>query len=63
MELKLGIPKGSLQESTVTMFKKAGYALRIGSRSYFPEIDDDEKYCTGENYQDQKEQYCHTLFS
>jgi ATP phosphoribosyltransferase len=45
VELKLGIPKGSLQESTVTMFKKAGYTLSVGSRSYFPEIDDDEISC------------------
>ncbi|MFH1707741.1 MAG: ATP phosphoribosyltransferase [Planctomycetota bacterium] len=45
MELKLGIPKGSLQESTVKMFKKAGYTINIGSRSYFPTIDDPEITC------------------
>jgi ATP phosphoribosyltransferase len=45
VELKLGIPKGSLQESTVKMFKKAGYTITIGSRSYFPTIDDPEITC------------------
>ena len=42
MKLKLGIPKGSLQEATVRMFKKAGFYLGISERSYFPSIDDDE---------------------
>ena len=42
MKLKLGIPKGSLQEATVRMFKKAGFSLGISERSYFPSIDDDE---------------------
>jgi len=42
MKLKLGLPKGSLQESTVRMFKKAGFNLGISERSYFPSIDDDE---------------------
>jgi len=40
MKLKLGIPKGSLQEATVKMFKKAGFTISINSRSYFPSIDD-----------------------
>ena len=40
--LKLGIPKGSLQESTVRMFKKAGFSISIRERSYFPLIDDEE---------------------
>lgn len=40
--LKLGIPKGSLQESTFRLFKKAGYTLTVSSRSYFPTIDDVE---------------------
>ncbi len=39
-KLKLGLPKGSLQESTFKMFKKAGYNVSVGSRSYFPYIDD-----------------------
>ena len=45
MELKLGIPKGSLQEATAQIFKKAGYTISISSRSYFPVIDDDEMSC------------------
>lgn len=40
--LKIGIPKGSLQEATVRLFDKAGYRIKISSRSYFPDIDDDE---------------------
>jgi ATP phosphoribosyltransferase len=40
MRLKLGIPKGSLQESTIRMFKKAGFDIRISERSYIPYIDD-----------------------
>jgi len=42
-KLKMGIPKGSLQESTIRIFKKAGYNITISSsRSYFPSIDDEE---------------------
>ncbi len=40
--LKLGFPKGSLQDSTFRLFKKAGYQVSVGSRSYFPNIDDPE---------------------
>jgi ATP phosphoribosyltransferase len=44
--LKLGIPKGSLQESTFAMFKKAGFNMKLGdSRSYFPKVDDPEIEC------------------
>ncbi len=42
MKLKLGLPKGSLEEATIRMFKKAGFNISIGSRSYFPSIDDEE---------------------
>ena len=42
MKLKIGLPKGSLQESTFRMFKKAGYHISAGSRSYYPRIDDPE---------------------
>lgn len=42
MKLKLGIPKGSLQESTIKMFKKAGFDIKVSSRSYMPYIDDPE---------------------
>jgi ATP phosphoribosyltransferase len=41
-KLKLGIPKGSLQESTIYLFKKAGYKIDVKERSYYPTIDDDE---------------------
>lgn len=40
--LKLGLPKGSLQESTFNLFKKAGYNITVGSRSYYPDFDDIE---------------------
>ena len=43
--LKLGIPKGSLEEATVNLFAKAGYSIKIKSRSYFPSIDDNEIEC------------------
>jgi ATP phosphoribosyltransferase len=41
-KLRLGIPKGSLQEATVDMMKKAGYGVYVSSRSYYPTVDDDE---------------------
>ncbi|MFH0764765.1 MAG: ATP phosphoribosyltransferase [Candidatus Omnitrophota bacterium] len=44
-KLKLGLPKGSLQEATVRMFKKAGFYIGISERSYFPSIDDGEIEC------------------
>jgi len=43
--LKLGIPKGSLEEATVNLFGKAGYNIKIKNRSYFPSIDDSEIEC------------------
>lgn len=43
--LKLGIPAGSLQESTAALFQKAGYHIKFSSRSYYPTIDDDEIEC------------------
>ena len=43
--LRLGIPKGSLQETTVRLFALAGYKLRISGRSYYPNIDDAEIEC------------------
>jgi ATP phosphoribosyltransferase len=43
--LRLGLPKGSLEQTTVEMFKKAGYSVSISSRSYYPSIDDDEIEC------------------
>jgi ATP phosphoribosyltransferase len=44
-KLRLGLPKGSLQETTVKLFRLAGYELRSASRSYYPDIDDPEIEC------------------
>ncbi len=44
--LKLGIPKGSLEENTVDIFKRAGWRITYDSRSYFPDIDDPEMTCS-----------------
>ena len=43
--LKLGIPKGSLENATIDLFKKAGWRITYDSRSYFPDIDDPEISC------------------
>jgi ATP phosphoribosyltransferase len=40
--LKLGLPKGSLQEATLRLFRKAGYHISVSSRSYYPVFDDPE---------------------
>jgi len=45
MKLKLGIPKGSLQDATVQLFARAGFTLYVSSRSYFPTVDDPEIEC------------------
>jgi len=45
MKLKLGIPKGSLQDATVQLFARAGFNLYVSSRSYFPTVDDPEIEC------------------
>jgi len=42
MKLKLGVPKGSLQETTFGLLSKAGFHFSVSSRSYFPSIDDEE---------------------
>jgi len=44
-KLKLGIPKGSLQNATVALFKRSGWKININGRSYFPEIDDESIEC------------------
>lgn len=44
-KLNLGIPKGSLQNATLALFKRAGWTININGRSYFPEIDDDSITC------------------
>ena len=43
--LRLGIPKGSLQDATVQLFARAGFNIYVSSRSYFPSIDDPEIEC------------------
>ena len=45
MKLRLGIPKGSLQDATVQLFARAGFNIYVSSRSYFPTIDDPEIEC------------------
>ncbi len=45
MKLKLGIPKGSLQDATVQLFARAGFNLYVSERSYFPAVDDPELEC------------------
>ena len=45
-KLKLGIPKGSLEANTVELFKRAGWRISYDSRSYFPDIDDEEIVCS-----------------
>src|SRR6476646_10106335 len=45
MALKLGIPKGSLQDATVQLFARAGFNIYVSTRSYFPGIDDPEIEC------------------
>jgi len=45
MKLKLGIPKGSLQDATVQLFARAGFNIYVSSRSYFPSVDDPEIDC------------------
>jgi ATP phosphoribosyltransferase len=45
VKLKLGIPKGSLENATVDLFRRAGYVITTSSRSYFPGIDDPEIEC------------------
>jgi ATP phosphoribosyltransferase len=44
-KLKLGIPKGSLQDATIQLFARAGFNMSVSSRSYFPSIDDPEIEC------------------
>jgi ATP phosphoribosyltransferase len=44
-KLRLGIPKGSLQEATTELFQRAGFDIKVGSRSYYPHVDDEELEC------------------
>jgi ATP phosphoribosyltransferase len=45
MKLKLGIPKGSLENATIDLFRRAGFNITTSSRSYFPVVDDPEMEC------------------
>lgn len=44
-KLKLGIPKGSLQEATLALFRRSGWTINVSNRSYFPEINDEAIQC------------------
>jgi len=44
--LKIGIPKGSLENATIELFRRSGWRISVSSRSYFPSVDDDEIRCT-----------------
>jgi ATP phosphoribosyltransferase len=44
-KFKLGIPKGSLQNATIALFKRSGWHINVNGRSYFPEINDDTIEC------------------
>src|SRR5213593_4034910 len=45
VKLKLGIPKGSLENATIDLFRRAGFQITTSTRSYFPGIDDPEIEC------------------
>jgi ATP phosphoribosyltransferase len=45
LPLKLGVPKGSLQNATIALFKRSGWTINVNGRSYFPEINDDTIDC------------------
>src|SRR5918993_1486728 len=45
MKIKLGLPKGSLQDATIQLFARAGFNIYASTRSYFPAIDDPEIEC------------------
>src|ERR1700677_3199174 len=44
-KLKLGIPKGSLQDATIALFERAGWRIFANGRSYLPTVDDNELEC------------------
>ncbi len=45
-QVKIGIPKGSLEKATIALFEKSGWKIKLMSRNYFPEIDDPELSCS-----------------
>jgi ATP phosphoribosyltransferase len=61
-KLKLGLPKGSLQESTFKLFGKAGYRVQVSSRSYYPTIDDQNIDCTLVRAQEMARYVDHGIF-
>ena len=44
--LRLGVPKGSLQDATIKLFGKAGWKIKLHDRNYFPDIDDERIKCS-----------------
>ena len=44
-QLRLGLPKGSLQDATLQLFARAGWRITVNSRSYYPAVDDPEIAC------------------
>jgi ATP phosphoribosyltransferase len=58
MKLKLGIPKGSLQDATVQLFARACFHVYVSSRSYFPSIDDPEIECLLIRSQEMARYFC-----
>ena len=44
--IKIGVPKGSLQDATIELFEHAGWKINVSSRNYFPSIDDTEIHCS-----------------
>ncbi|HUF40365.1 MAG TPA: ATP phosphoribosyltransferase, partial [Verrucomicrobiae bacterium] len=45
-ELTLGLPKGSLEQATIDLFRKSGWKISASNRSYFPSVDDDTLRCS-----------------
>ena len=45
-ELKLGLPKGSLENATIELFAQAGWKIKTSARNYFPSSDDEELKCS-----------------
>ena len=43
--LQFGVPKGSLQDATVELFRRSGWKISVDSRSYFPRVDDPNLRC------------------
>src|SRR6187200_776718 len=58
MKLKLGIPKGSLQDATIQLFARAGFNIYVSTRSYFPSIDDPEIECMSIRAQEMARYVC-----